>query len=209
MVMHPAAFSDAGAVTGNIITISEMVTIKNDAVGAFCLKEPRYLRKPGHHDRRQCRRKSDWRIYHDKQSVNADNTVTLSGGSVSGDVMGAYTKTNGDASGNTATISGGTVSGDIYGAKITSGTVSNNTVTVTGGTFGEETSVYGGYTEEGDASGNKVTIQDVTVNGYAEGGYSGGGSVTGNTACHQAAIPMLKKCIWRPSLLCRWYRFWK
>lgn len=112
---------------------------------------------------------------------NADNTVTLSGGSVSGDVMGAYTKTNGDASGNTATISGGTVSGDIYGAKITSGTVSNNTVTVTGGTFGEETSVYGGYTEEGDASGNKVTIQDVTVNGYAEGGYSGGGFVTGNT----------------------------
>lgn len=176
------SFSDAGAVTGNIITISENGTIKNDAVGGLLSEGTKGT--------------SGNQAIMTGGSVggnliggyimisspsNADNTVTLSGGSVSGDVMGAYTKTNGDASGNTATISGGTVSGDIYGAKITSGTVSNNTVTVTGGTFGEETSVYGGYTEEGDASGNKVTIQDVTVNGYAEGGYSGGGSVTGNT----------------------------
>ena len=175
-------FSDAGAVTGNIITISENGTIKNDAVGGLLSEGTKGT--------------SGNQAIMTGGSVggnliggyimisspsNADNTVTLSGGSVSGDVMGAYTKTNSDASGNTATISGGTVSGDIYGAKITSGTVSNNTVTVTGGTFGEETSVYGGYTEEGDASGNKVTIQDVTVNGYAEGGYSCGGSVTGNT----------------------------
>ena len=113
------------------------------------------------------------------------NIITISeNGTIKNDAVGGLLSegTKG-TSGNQAIMTGGSVGGNLIGGYIMISSPSNadNTVTVTGGTFGEETSVYGGYTEEGDASGNKVTIQDVTVNGYAEGGYSGGGSVTGNT----------------------------
>lgn len=85
-------------------------------------------------------------------------------------------------SGNQAIMTGGSVGGNLIGGYIMISSPSNadNTVTLSGGSVSGD--VMGAYTKtNGDASGNKVTIQDVTVNGYAEGGYSGGGSVTGNT----------------------------
>ena len=112
------------------------------------------------------------------------NIITISeNGTIKNDAVGGLLSegTKG-TSGNQAIMTGGSVGGNLIGGYIMISSPSNadNTVTLSGGSVSGDG--MGAYTKtNGDASGNKVTIQDVTVNGYAEGGYSGGGSVTGNT----------------------------
>lgn len=112
------------------------------------------------------------------------NIITISeNGTIKNDAVGGLLSegTKG-TSGNQAIMTGGSVGGNLIGGYIMISSPSNadNTVTLSGGSVSGD--VMGAYTKtNGDASGNKVTIQNVTVNGYAEGGYSGGGSVTGNT----------------------------
>ena len=112
------------------------------------------------------------------------NIITISeNGTIKNDAVGGLLSegTKG-TSGNQAIMTGGSVGGNLIGGYIMISSPSNadNTVTLSGGSVSGD--VMGAYTKtNGDASGNKVTIQNVTVNGYAEGGYSGGSSVTGNT----------------------------
>ena len=63
------------------------------------------------------------------------NTVTITSGStVENSVYGGYSLSDYDeASDNTVTITGGTVSGDVYGGQSNVGTVSDNTLVVGGG----------------------------------------------------------------------------
>ena len=100
-----------------------------------------------------------------------DNSVTVSGGTVNDNVYGGNSPV--DATGNAVTVSGGTVKGDVYGGRSLSaavGTISgaakNNTVTIAGGTFisggTENNNVYGGFSKDGDATGNVVNLTGVT-----------------------------------------------
>ena len=85
----------------------------------------------------------------------------------------------GSATYNTVTITGGEVTGDICGGCSNTGSATGNTVTITNGTVTGD--VYGGYSDWGGATGNTVTISDGTVSGDVYGGYSGVGTVSGNT----------------------------
>ena len=109
-----------------------------------------------------------------------DSTVTISGGTVDRrrSVYGGYSSSNsGEVSDNTVMItSGSKVKGSVYGGYSNGGgEVSGNTVTITGCTVNDaydSTGVYGGYSH-GDATGNRVTITDSTVNGiYGGWGYT-------------------------------------
>ena len=100
------------------------------------------------------------------------NTITISSGTLSGNVYGGYTY-YGDASHNAVTINSGTVSsntygkGNVYGGNTSSGEATYNTVTITGGTISR---VYGGNSNL-NATNNTVTVQGGTV-GSVTGAYS-------------------------------------
>ena len=122
------------------------------------------------------------------------NTVAISGGAVSGEVIGGsstrgtaggYT-TNGTTitkKGNTVEISSGTVTNNVYGgyANNTGANATYNTVTISGGTVGGTSkSVYGGWAK-GQAQNNTVSITGGTVTANVYGGYSTGYEATNNT----------------------------
>ena len=122
-----------------------------------------------------------------------DNTITISGASVSGTVYGGYTKaasgtakentvnvtggsaatvvgaqSTGDATGNKVNVSGGNV-GAVIGS-VSAGAASNNEITLKGGvTVG---SVLGG--QGATTTDNKVNLEGATVNGAVTGGSAGG-----------------------------------
>ena len=89
-----------------------------------------------------------------------DNTVTMTGGTVAGSVVGGL-GTNVD--GNTAIISGGTVNGDVSGGvAIGSGSATNNTVIIAGAPHLEASTIYGGSGFDAVAvvvSGNRLIVQ--------------------------------------------------
>lgn len=93
----------------------------------------------------------------------SENTVIISGGTVSSPedfvpiVTGGIAST-GDADGNTVTISGGEVTGGIgiYGGFTTEGDANSNTINVSGGTL--DTDIYGGQTYDGAADNNTINI---------------------------------------------------
>lgn len=93
----------------------------------------------------------------------SENTVIISGGTVSSPedfvpiVTGGMAST-GDADGNTVTISGGEVTGGIgiYGGFTTEGDANSNTIDVSGGTL--DTDIYGGQTYDGAADNNTINI---------------------------------------------------
>lgn len=93
----------------------------------------------------------------------SENTVIISGGTVSSPedfvpiVTGGMAST-GDADGNTVTISGGEVTGGIgiYGGFTTEGDANSNTINVSGGTL--DTDIYGGQTYDGAADNNTINI---------------------------------------------------
>lgn len=127
-----------------------------------------------------------------------NNVVKISSGSVGGIVAGGYTIGKG-AEGNTVELSGtADVSGNIYGGyalhqmdnpltgEAAAGDASQNTVKISDVTVKGE--VYGGYTADGTASKNTVTINGGTV-GVADstessdtvfGGYSASGEAVSN-----------------------------
>lgn len=127
-----------------------------------------------------------------------NNVVKISSGSVGGIVAGGYTIGKG-AEGNTVELSGtADVSGNIYGGyalhqmdnpltgEVAAGDASQNTVKISDVTVKGE--VYGGYTADGTASKNTVTINGGTV-GVADstessdtvfGGYSASGEAVSN-----------------------------
>ena len=95
----------------------------------------------------------------------------------------------GVATNNIVEINGGTVycQGGVYGGFTRAGgnigaENAGNCVTITSGNVYTHSSfgVYGGYSETGNATGNKVDISGGTVNGDVHGGYSGGNSAKGN-----------------------------
>lgn len=74
------------------------------------------------------------------------NTVTISGGEVTGGIgiYGGFT-TEGDANSNTIDVSGGTLDTDIYGGQTYDGAADNNTINILAGDLNPEMSLYGGY----------------------------------------------------------------
>ena len=90
----------------------------------------------------------------------SENEIRITGGTVTGDVSGGYTAGTGDVTKNDARITGGSVTGDVRGGYTTgAGNVSENDVAVTGGTV--TGNVYGGYTTgTGATTGNTVNLGD-------------------------------------------------
>ncbi|ORU01248.1 outer membrane autotransporter barrel protein [Anaerovibrio sp. JC8] len=116
----------------------------------------------------------DGNIYGGKTDTgtNQGNTANVSNTTVGGSVYGGYA-IDGEVTSNTATVSGGEVDGNVYGGK-TSGTdqpVDQNTVTLADGAV-VNGSVYGGYSANGTASGNTVTIKKANIRDYLYGGKS-------------------------------------
>ena len=123
----------------------------------------------------------DGNVYGGRSSSGnaTDNRVTISGtAQIDQDVSGGYS-ISGSAYGNRVIISTGTVSGFVSGGYSNSGSAYGNTVTISGGTVTD--SVYGGSSYSGSAYGNRVTISGGAVNGNVSGGSSWNGSATGNT----------------------------
>ncbi len=122
-----------------------------------------------------------------------NNTVTMTGGKVYGDVYGAKIEndtSNRSATGNQVTVSGGTIGAeDIYGAVTNNGTANSNHVAITGGTITGKRITGGKSNYGGDATNNTVTISGGTVhvgsiiggslNNFADN-YNLTGKATGN-----------------------------
>ncbi len=109
------------------------------------------------------------------------NTVFISGASttVNYDITAAVA-TNGDANDNTAIISGGVMRG-VVGARVTTaGKAERNTVLIEGGTFSSGSSIYGGWTNTGDATGNTVTVKGGTDLQHVAGGRTDGDGTASN-----------------------------
>ncbi|MDR0827097.1 MAG: hypothetical protein LBN33_04340 [Desulfovibrio sp.] len=114
-----------------------------------------------------------------------NNTVNISGGTISDDATGGYTR-HGNAIGNSVTISGGTVGGQMSGGLSNIGDAAGNTVTVNGGTVH---SVRAGHIDSeidgvevggaGNAYDNTVNITGGTIGGVVYGG-SVNHAATGN-----------------------------
>ena len=127
-----------------------------------------------------------------------DNITTINGGTVAHSICGAFNKTStGAVQKNFITINNGTVGddpsgngGSVYGgynhyAGEDSGGASNNIVTLKENTT-VKGSVYGGYTDKGDASVNQVIIKGgegvnkVTITNNVNGGFTNKGTACQN-----------------------------
>ena len=107
------------------------------------------------------------------------NTVSMSGGTVQQNVFGG-SSTTGSVSENIATLSGGNVNASVHGGYSSdAGVVSKNTANIAG-TATVSNHVHGGYSVNGDATGNKANISGGTVNQSVHGGYSENANATGN-----------------------------
>ena len=110
-------------------------------------------------------------------SGSADNnTVNIASSTIKGSLSGGDSN-GGSASGNTVTVNNTNVGtdtsdGNIYGGK-TAGVnkpADTNTVSLTGGKVNG--GVFGGYSENGSAANNKVTVNGTTIRDYIYGGKS-------------------------------------
>lgn len=109
-----------------------------------------------------------------------NNTVVISGGTISGDVVGGANssdETTSSATKNNVIISGGSVGGNFFGGITASGNADSNIVTITGGTISRN--VFGAATMDGKANNNIVNITDATVSGSVFGGVYGHTSADG------------------------------
>ena len=120
--------------------------------------------------------------YSEKGTAGGDtaadgNNVTITGGTVYGEVWGGYAK-EGNAKNNTATMSGGNVQGIVTGGWAY-GDATDNTLTVTGGTLRHPV---GGYSDYGNANNNTVNFGGTAVSSnYMHGGQTYVGSANDNT----------------------------
>ena len=109
------------------------------------------------------------------------NKVIISGGSIENDakVYGGRSESNsGNATDNMVTIGEkfeGAV-GQLYGGYSNNGSATDNRVEIAGGSLG---GAYGGFSEKGSAAGNQVDITGGTFGGVF-GGFSDSGDATGN-----------------------------
>ena len=123
-------------------------------------------------------------IVNDNTVTKQGNTVTISGGTVRGSVFGGYVK-NGTSSAknNKITISGTSskVTGIVYGGNAgkdgnNNGDATGNTVSISGGTFNND--IFGGYTyNSGSASNNTIAISGGNFSSwknYIVAGYDAG-----------------------------------
>ncbi|MBQ3541451.1 MAG: hypothetical protein IJA40_06900 [Phascolarctobacterium sp.] len=79
------------------------------------------------------------------------------------------------------TTSKATIMSNVYGGYSDDGNAEGNSVTITGGTFSDP-EITGGYAKDGNAEGNSVTITDGTFSDCEiVGGASFGGDATGNS----------------------------
>ena len=108
------------------------------------------------------------------------NKIEMHGGTVGKSVYAGYTN-GGGASGNELVVDGGTISGNAFGSFIDAGSTQDtrgNKVS-----FGGTASVgnlIGGFSENGGATGNTVTVSGGTL-ARIRGGESVGNTVSGNT----------------------------
>ena len=108
-----------------------------------------------------------------------DNHVTMSGGSVGEHLIGGYVQNgNGAATGNSVIFNGGSVTENVYGGRSVNGPAQNNSVTMTNGSAKW---LLGGYSNSGDASGNRVEVSGGTLSGGVNGGETTSGNATGNS----------------------------
>ena len=106
-----------------------------------------------------------------ESGTSVQNTVNVTNSNVGGSVMGGYSK-EGAVSTNEATVSGGSVGGSVYGGKTDgTGVAASNNVTLDGN-VAVKGAVYGGYSENGTADGNIVTVKKATIDDYVYGGKS-------------------------------------
>ncbi|MTI16010.1 hypothetical protein E1162_02015, partial [Rhodobacteraceae bacterium RKSG542] len=114
---------------------------------------------------------------HDRNaSSNFDmigNTVEVRGsGTEVGWVTGGYTLGSGTSSNVVVVKDSAAVAQDVYGGFSQNGAAKNNYVSITGGTVGRD--VAGGYSFYGQATNNKVIVGHSQISGSIYGGYGGG-----------------------------------
>lgn len=108
-----------------------------------------------------------------------NNTVTVTGGVIAGDVYGGITADASDVTNNNLTVTGGQVVGDVLGGVSSSGNVFGNSVGATGNSIGGN--FYGGYSVNANAFSNGVNLGDSTSAIYnVYGGLSEGGNAYDN-----------------------------
>ncbi|ORU01116.1 Large exoproteins involved in heme utilization or adhesion [Anaerovibrio sp. JC8] len=118
--------------------------------------------------------------YSEKGNTNKNETAVTGGSKVTGNVIGGQSNGGGTSNENKANVTKSTVGGNVIGGYSKNGTVSTNEANVTGGSVGG--SVYGGKTDGTEAAAsNNVTLDgDVKVKGAVYGGYSENGTADGN-----------------------------
>ena len=116
----------------------------------------------------------------------AGESISYPGHPLAVDIFGnpnsLFPASNTSLSGNNVTVNGGpAIGGNVFGgaANLLDLNVTNNRVFINSGTVGSN--VYGGYSENGNASHNRVSISSGTVGEHVLGGVSKTGNVTGNT----------------------------
>lgn len=104
------------------------------------------------------------------------NRISMTGGSVT-HLLGAYSAT-GNVEHNSVLLEGGTVTRNVYGGESGSGNAQYNSVTMTGGTAQW---VLGAYSDSGNVRGNQVHISGGTLSGSVAGAETGSGDAISNS----------------------------
>ena len=172
-----------GAATGNTAKVSGAVMVTGDVVGGQSVTGNAEGNK-ANFTQATVTNVRGARITGSGTASAINNEATIAGGSVTGAAAGAEIQNasaSGIVQDNTLTVTGGTVSGDSYGG-ITYGTgdaVHNGAVVSGGSTILND--VYGGSSAGGNAKKNYVTYSEATAANLTGGrAQSGAGSVSDN-----------------------------
>lgn len=115
----------------------------------------------------------------DGSTSGAGNTVSITGGTIGGNVYGGESE-DGDANGNSVTISGGEIGGEVCGGKSVSGDVNKNVVEMNGANIGKTSR--GGRAENGSANENIIRVTNSTTGDSVTGGNSVNATADKNVA---------------------------
>ena len=188
--------SENGSTTQNAVSVTEGSTVGGNSYGGYSLTG-----KTSENNVAVANSEVAGSVYGGTTRGSGEtqgNKVEISGNStIKGDAAGGYSE-NGTASANTASLTSSHVDGNVYGGKSDTAAVTQNTAQVSSGSvdgnvYGGKTDgaepadtntvsladgavvkggVYGGYSENGTASDNVVTINKATINDYLYGGKS-------------------------------------
>ncbi len=106
-----------------------------------------------------------------KSGTAVGHNVNMIGGIVDDAIYGGYSKEQ-DAINNTIIIQGGKIKDVVSGGRSENGNVRGNRVEVSGDADISGNDIFGGYTNQGIASGNTLMIYNATIEGNANGGDS-------------------------------------